>query len=85
MTGVLDLEAMVLPAIHTVMSQMVRDDITDPVGMLRLLQGTMAPDAMVLRYGRVFRDLRGLYGFDGNEQILEQAIRQAIDLAGSLM
>jgi hypothetical protein len=84
-TTVLNLQVMVLPAIDAVMSQMVGDGVPDPVATLRRLQGGGDPsDAATLRYARLFRHLRGVYGFNGNEQILELAIRQAIDLAGSL-
>lgn len=84
-TSVRDLQVMVLPAIDALMSQMVGDGVVDPVATLRRLQGGGDPsDAATQRYGRLFRDLRGVYGFNGNEQILEAAIRQAIDLAGSL-
>lgn len=84
-TSVLDLQAMVLPAIDAVMSQMVGDGVPDPVGMLHRLQADAdRQDAAGLRYGRVFRHLRGLYVLGDNGQLLEQAIRQSIDLVGSL-
>jgi hypothetical protein len=78
------LEVLVLPRIAGMLAEMVRDGVVDPVNALRRLQG--GSDEPELRsYAATFRTLRGLYVFDGNEKILEQAMRQAVDLAASVV
>ena len=78
------LEVLILPRIAGVLAEMVRDGVVDPVNALRRLQS--GSDEPALRpYSATFRTLRGLYVFDGNEQILEQAMRQAVDLAASVV
>jgi len=78
------LEVLVLPQIAATLNAMMREGVVDPVNALRRLQG--GSDEPTLRtYSATFRTLRGLYVFDGNEQIMEQAMRQAVDLAASVV
>jgi len=85
-TSVFELEVLVLPRIATTLAEMVREGIAEPVAVLRRLQAGRGEEPVeIQRYAQMFRTLRGLYGYDNNEQVLEVAIRKAVDLAGSII
>ena len=84
--GVERLEVLVLPRLAVTLAEMKMAGIADPVAVLRRLQGGITDESAEFHpYEKVFQTLRGLFGFDGNEQILEMAMREAIGLCASVL
>jgi len=84
--GVERLEVLVLPRIAATLSEMRAAQVSDPVAVLRRLQGGITDEpAEVHQFEKVFRTLRSTFGYEGNEQILEMAMREAITLCASVV
>ena len=82
--GVERLEVLVLPRLAATLAEMKAAGVPDPVNALRRLQGG-SDESELAQYAKVFDTCRGVFTYAGNEQILEQAMRQAVDLAASVV
>jgi len=83
--GVERLEVLALPRLAATLAEMKAAQVSDPVAVLRRLQSGLDVPEGLRQYGKVFATLRGLFTLDGNDQILEMAMREAITLCASVV
>ena len=77
----------VLVYVDDVLRAMAADpDVPDPVATLRrLVAESTAEDAIARRYGVAIRAIRGTFIYRHNRPLVEAAIQQSIEIAGSLL